>query len=67
MLYLLFLGMRRYDVSRVHYKKKKKLITQKKRASTQKYNNPFILKRFRILLISGSCGLLLEAKHLDDL
>jgi len=66
MLYLLFLEMRRYDVSRVHYKKKE-LKTQKKRASTQKYNNPFILKRFRILLISGSCGLPLEAKHLDDL
>jgi hypothetical protein len=31
------------------------------------YNNPSILKRFRKFFTSGSCGLSLEARYLDDL
>jgi hypothetical protein len=39
----------------------------KKRANTQRHSNSSLVKGFKIFLTDGSCGLPLEAGHLDDL
>ena len=40
--------------------------TKEKKTNTLRYNNLFLLKRFKRILIGDSCRLLLEAGHLDD-
>jgi len=40
---------------------------QKKRVRILRYNNPCLLKGFRIFLAGSSCGLPLEAEYVDDL
>jgi hypothetical protein len=44
----------------------KHLKHKKKRVSTLRYKNPSLLKGFKRLLTGGSCGLPLEAGHLDN-
>jgi hypothetical protein len=41
--------------------------TQNKKASTQRYRNLSLLKKFRRFLTSDSCGLPLETGYLDNL
>jgi len=43
------------------------LKNKKERASTLRYNNFSLLKRFKRFFIGDLCELLLEARHLNDL